>query len=126
MTLNRLLTRSYAVLAWLVALLASLHMATTWRLTSASAFTRVWFFGAGIAMAQAAALNLLHRTYGRSAVSLAWVTRGFNAVMLVFATIAGLVTGASVGELVTMIAALGALLVLSFLDRANRPRDLSA
>lgn len=125
-TTQGLLTRSYAVLAWLVALLASLHMATTWRLTSASAYTRVWFFGAGIAMAQAAALNLLHRTYGRSAVSLAWVTRGFNAVMLVFATVAGFVTGAGIGELVTMVAVLGALLVMSFLDGANRPGDRSA
>ena len=112
------LSRVYAVLAWLLAALAVLHMATTFRLTSASTFTKVWFFGAGVAMAQTAALNLLHRAYGRAA--LGWVTRGSNAVMLALAAVGGLVTGASATELVVILGALATLLVLSFIDSATR------
>ena len=45
MTTQRLyLSRAYAVLAWLLVALAVLHMATTWRLTTATAVTKVWFF----------------------------------------------------------------------------------
>ena len=84
----------YALLAWLEAGLGALHMATTFRLTKSTAFTKLWFFGAGIAMAQAAALNLLHRSYGSSAAGLRWTTRASNLMILAFATVAGLVTGA--------------------------------
>ena len=108
------MSRLYAVLAWLLAALAALHMATTWRLASATSFTKVWFFGAGIAMAQAAALNLLHRRYGHGAVGLRWVTRASNLFMLGVSIVAGLVTGASLGELVIMLGLLAALLLLSF------------
>jgi len=115
------LTRVYAALAWLIAAIAVLHMATTWQLSSATAFTKVWFFAAGVAMAQTAALNLLHRVHGRSALSLAWVTRSSNALMLALAAIAGVVTEASVAELVVMLGTLGGLLVLSFTKSALRP-----
>ena len=112
--------RIYAVLAWLLAALGALHMATTWRLTSPTPFTRVWFFGAGIAMVQAAALNLLHRSYGRSAVGLRWTTRGFNALIFAFAAVAGIVTDATIGELILMLGVLAGLLVLSFTAAAHR------
>jgi hypothetical protein len=112
------LSRVYAVLAWVLAAIAVLHMGTTFRLAAATAFTKVWFFGAGVAMAQTALLNLLHRAYGRTA--LAWVTRASNAVMLGLAAVGGLVTGASAAELVFMLGALGALLVLSFVFGAIR------
>jgi len=112
------LSRSYAVLAWLLAALAVLHMATTFRLASASPFTKVWFFGAGVAMAQTAALNLLHRTHPGTA--LGWVTRGSNIVILGLAAVGGVVTHASAAELVVMLGALAALLVLSFVDSSTR------
>jgi len=108
------MSRLYALLAGLLAALAALHMATTWRLTSATAFTKVWFFGTGIAMAQAAALNLLHRRYGAGATGLRWVTRASNAATLGIASVAGWVTGASPGELALMLGLLAALLLLSF------------
>lgn len=95
-------------------------MATTFRLNSASAFTKLWFFGAGVAMAQTAALNLLHRA--NRGAALAWVTRGSNTVMLGLAAAGGLVTGASAAELVVMLSALATLLVLSFTDSALRPQ----
>lgn len=116
-----ILSRIYAALAWLIAAIAVLHMATTWQLASATAFTKVWFFGAGVAMAQAAALNLLHRLHGRSTPSLAWVTRGCNALMLAFAAVAGVVTNASTAEMVVMLGTLAGLLVLSFTNSALRP-----
>ena len=115
------LTRVYAALAWLIAAIAVLHMATTWQLSSATAFTKVWFFGAGVAMAQTAALNLLHRVHGRSSLSLAWVTRSSNALMLALAAVAGIVTKASTAELVVLLGTLAALLVLSFTNSALRP-----
>jgi hypothetical protein len=111
---------AYAVLTWLLAALGVLHMASTWRLHSATPFTRVWFFGSGLAMAQAAALNLLNRRYGRSAPGLAWTTRAVNVVILAFAVVAGVVTGASTGELVVMLGVLAALLVLSWTPTAQR------
>jgi hypothetical protein len=111
---SRLASNAYAALAWVVAAIALLHMATTWRLHVATPFTRVWFFGAGIAMAQAAALNLLHRKYGRSAVGVRWITRAVNIVILAFATVAGAVTGATTVERIVMLGVLTSLLILSF------------
>jgi hypothetical protein len=116
----RLASTTYAVLAWLLGALALLHMATTWRLQTATAATRVWFFGAGLAMAEVAALNLLNRRYGRTAVGLRWTTRAFNLVMLINAVVGGIVTGASAGEMVFVLGMLGALLVLSLTAVAHR------
>jgi hypothetical protein len=116
------LGRVYAVLAWLLAALAMLHMATTWRLTSATAFTRLWFFGTGFAMAQTAALNLLHRSYGRTAPGLRWVTRLSNAFILGLTAVGGMVTRAAVGEQVIILAALGLLLALSCVEAATASR----
>lgn len=121
MTTQRVLTGTYAAVSWLMATLAVLHMATTWRLSSATAFTKVWFFGAGIAMAQVAALNLLNRAHRRSFASLAWVTRGSNALVFAFAVVGGVVTKATLGELIVILGAFAALLVLSFSSAATRP-----
>lgn len=111
-------SRIYAVAAWLLIAIGVLHMVTTWRLNAASTFTRVWFFGAGIAMVQNGALNLLNRHYGRQALGLARVTRGGNAVLLAFATVAGVVTNATLGELALVLGVLAALLALSLLPMA--------
>ena len=120
-TESLILSRAYAVLAWLLAALSVLHMATTWRLTAATTVTKVWFFSAGVAMAQTAALNLLHRKHDRPAAALAWVTRGSNALLLTVSVVGGLATGASVGELAFVLGLLAAILVLSFIDRACQP-----
>lgn len=116
---SRFASTTYAVLAWFLAALAVLHMATTWRLNAASAFTRVWFFGSGIAMAQVAAFNLLHRSYGRTAGGLRWTTRTFNLLMLAFAAVAGAVSHATVLEFVFMLGVLSGLLLLSFTAAAH-------
>jgi hypothetical protein len=111
------LSRAYAVLAWLLAALAVLHMVTTFRMASHSSFTRVWFFGSGVAMAQTAALNLLHRVDDRP--ELGWVTRGSN-IMLGLAAVGGYVTGASAGEYVVILGALATLLLLSFFNGVTK------
>ena len=119
------LSRTYAVLAWLLAVLAVLHMATTFRLASATTSTKVWFFGAGVAMAQTAALNLVHRSYRRSALS--WITRGSNVLMLGLATAGGIATDASGIELVVILGALATLLLLSLVvTPANPHRQASS
>ena len=118
--LLKFLSPAYATLAWLLAAIGVLHMATTWQLISSTPFTRVWFFGTGIAMVQAAALNLLHRSYGHSVVGLRWVTRGFNALLLGFAAVAGTATGATILELFGLLGVLAGLLVLSFATGAQR------
>ena len=115
------LNRAYAVLAWLLVALAILHMVTTFRLASVSTSARVWFFSAGLAMAQTAAFNLLHRKYGRSVPALGWVTRGSNALLLAVSIVGGLATGASVVQLAVVLGLLAAILVLSFIDTACQP-----
>jgi len=115
------LSRAYAVLACLLAALAVLHMATTFRLTAAGPAAKVWFFSAGLAMAQTAAFNLLHRQYGRSVPALGWVTRGSNALLLAISVAGGLATGASLVELIAVLGALAAILVFSFIDSACQP-----
>lgn len=109
---------AYAISASLLAILALLHMASAWRLQTATAATRVWFFGTGIAMAQGAALNFLHRRYGHGAPGLRWTTRAFNLLTLLFAAVAGVVTGVTAAELAFLLGLLGVLFLLSL----TRPR----
>jgi hypothetical protein len=115
------LNRVYATLVWLLVALATLHMATTFRLVSVSTSTKVWFFSAGLAMAQTAAFNLLHRKYGRSVPALGWVTRGSNALLLALSVVGGLATGASVVQLVVVLGVVAAILTLSFIESACQP-----
>jgi hypothetical protein len=116
---TRFASTVYAVLAWILAAVAILHMATTWRLNAATAFTRVWFFGSGLAMAQAAAFNLLHRSYGRTAAGLRWTTRACNLLLLGLAAVAGAVTHATLPERVFLLGDLAGLLLLSFTSAAH-------
>ena len=110
----RIASRVYAFFGWAIIVLGGLHMLTTFRLSSSPA-SRVWFFGSGIALVLAGALNLLHRTYGQSAVGLRGVCRSANIFITLFAAVAGTVTHATVLELVIIIGLLGATTVLSFI-----------
>jgi hypothetical protein len=93
-------------------------MATTFRLSSSAAF-KVWFFGAGMAMALAGALNLLNRKYGLDAFGLRVVCIGTNVLMICLAGIAGRVTGGSAAQQVVMLTVLTSALVLSALRSAS-------
>jgi len=108
----------YALLAVAILAVGVLHMATTFWLTS-SAVARVWFFGAGIAIALHGVLNLLNRRYGLAAPGLRAACLGTNLLMVCFASIAGPVSGASVVGQVVALAALTSLVVLSALRSAS-------
>jgi len=108
----------YAIVSAAILALGVVHMATTFRLSSSVVF-KVWFFGAGMAIALSGALNLLNRKYGLAALGLRVVCIVTNALMICLAGIAGRVTGASVWEQVIMLTVLTSALVLSPLRSAS-------
>ena len=114
----RVLNRIYAFLGWAIIALGSLHMLTTFRLSSSPA-SRVWFFGSGIALVLLGALNLLHRTYGQSAPGLRTVCRSANIFLTLFAAVAGTVTRASIPEFVIILGLIGGATILSFLGSVH-------
>lgn len=115
---TRFLSLVYLVVAAILGAIGCLHMATTFSLRSATPFTRVWFFGAGIAIAQSAALNLLHRSYGGRVRGLRWTTRCFNILMLGFAALAGHLTASSPLQLIGIVGVVLAVVLLSFTPAA--------
>ncbi len=110
----RTVNRLYAFVGWAIVALGGLHMFTTIRLTASTPAFRVWFFGAGIAMALTGALNLLHRAYGSSAAGLRIVCRTANILLTLFAVAAGTVTKASPIEFILVVGLTGGALILSF------------
>ena len=108
----------YSIVSAAIVALGILHMAATFRLSSSAAF-KVWFFGAGMAMTLAGALNLLNRRYGLAAFGLRVVCIGTNVLMIGLAGVAGRVTGASVAEQVVMLTVLTSALILSALHSAS-------
>lgn len=87
-------------------------MATTFRLSGTSV-SKVWFFGAGIALVLDGVLNFLNRQYGRHALGVRVACIATNLLMLCFAGVAGRVTNASVAEQVVILFVLASTLVLS-------------
>jgi peptidoglycan/LPS O-acetylase OafA/YrhL len=108
----------YALVSAAILALGVLHMATTFRLSSSAVF-KVWFFGAGMAMALAGILNLLNRKYGLAAFGLRVVCIATNVLMICLAGVAGRVTDASAWEQVVMLTVLTSALVLSPLRSAS-------
>ena len=108
----------YAVVGWAVLALGALHMATTFRLSS-SPTAKVWFFGAGLAIALGGILNLLNRRYGLAAFGLRASCIAANVVMVLLVGVAGQVTGASGIQQAAMLALMGSALVLSALRSAS-------
>jgi ABC-type polysaccharide/polyol phosphate export permease len=70
-------------------------------------------------MAQTAALNLLHRSYGRTAAGLRWATRASNLVLLALASVASVVTRATLPERIFLLGVLAGLFLLSFTATAH-------
>ncbi|MEK6284040.1 MAG: hypothetical protein AABN95_27180 [Acidobacteriota bacterium] len=108
----------YAVFAAAILALGVLHMATTFRLSS-SPVTKVWFFGAGMAIALHGVLNFLNRRYGLAAFGLRATCIGTNLLMVCFSVIGGRVTGASVAAQLVILTVLTSALVLSALRSAS-------
>ena len=105
----------YAVFAWLIVAIGTLHMLATFRLSTGNVLGKVWFFGSGLAVALVGALNLLHRTYGRFALGIRVVCRAANVLMMLLAIVAGTVTGASLAQRLLVWLLLGGALILSCL-----------
>lgn len=119
----RIVFRLYAFIGWAIVALGGLHMLTTIRLSASTPAFRVWFFGAGLAMALAGALNLLHRAYGHSAAGLRIVCRAANVLLTLFAAVAGALTGAGMVEYIVIVGLVGGALILSFFPSAiHRPQ----
>ena len=114
----RTLSIFYAVVGWGIVVLGSLHMISTLRLLNSTPVFRLWFFGAGMAMALVGALNLLHRAYGRSALGLRLVCSVANILLLCFAVIAGALTTSSLVERTLVVGLIGSALILSFIPSA--------
>ena len=112
----------YALSATATLALGLLHMATTFSLSSTPS-AKVWFFGAGMAIALSGVLNLLNRRYGYAAFGLRAACIGANVFMVCFAAVAGRVTGADTMEQVVMLTLLLSALILSALRSARvRPQ----
>lgn len=111
----KILSLIYAVFAWLIVAIGTLHMLATFRLASGSALGRIWFFGSGMAIAMVGALNLLHRTYGQSCPGVRIVCRAANVLLTSLAIVAGTVTGARVTQCCVVWLLLGGALILSCL-----------
>ena len=108
----------YSFISAAIVALGILHMTTTARLT-ASAALKLWFFGAGLAIALTGALNLLNRRYGLAAFGLRVVCIGANGIIIGFAAVAGRVTGASAVAQAVMLTVLTSALILSTLPAAS-------
>lgn len=108
----------YAIFSAVIIAIGCLHMATTFRLSGTSV-SKIWFFGAGIALVLDGILNLLNRQYGRYALGVRVACIATNLFMFCFAGVAGRVTNAGVAEQVVMLFALAATLVLSTLRSAS-------
>jgi len=108
----------YALFAAAILALGVLHMATTFQLSS-NPVAKVWFFGAGMAIALGGVLNFLNRRYGLAAFGLRAACIGTNLLMICFAGVAGRVSGASVVAEVVTLTVLIATLVLSAVRSAS-------
>jgi hypothetical protein len=116
----------YSFVSAAILALGVVHMAATFRLSASAAF-KVWFFGAGMAIALTGALNLLNRRYGLDAFGLRVVCIGTNVLMIGLAGVAGRVTGASVAGQVVMLTVVTSALVLSTLRSASmNPQKLGS
>jgi hypothetical protein len=111
----RILSRLYAFIGGAIVALGGLHMLATIRLSASTPAFRLWFFGSGIALVLVGALNLLHRTYGRSAPGLRMVCRSANVLLTLFSIVGGALTHATIPEYILVCGLLGGALILSFM-----------
>lgn len=104
-----------------LATLGVVHMAATTRYYDHhTASEALWFFGGGLLMALAAALNFLNRAYGHVAPGLRWVCLGANVAITGFVVTSGVVGHAAAGQWAIVLGILVPLLVLSLSKRVLR------
>jgi hypothetical protein len=105
--------RIYAVFAWLIVAIGTLHMIATFCLSAGTTIGKVWFFGSGLAIALVGALNLLHRAYGPSCLGVRMVCRTGDILLTLIAIVAGTISGASLVQRVITWWVFGGVLILS-------------
>lgn len=105
--------RAYQAFGWGIVMLGSLHMITTFRVFDALTSAAVWFFGAGIAMALAGALNLLNAAYGHAARGLRLTAIVTNLALVIYASLAGVAGRASPAEFVVIVGLVAGTAALS-------------
>ena len=116
----------YLVFALLIILLGLVHIAATFALFDALTSRAIWFASGGVAIVLTGLLNLLNRAYGASARGVRWSAVGANAVMTVFAALAGTAGAASGAQLVVIVGLMAAAALISLLPAAGGPPDYGA
>ena len=116
----------YLILALLMILLGLVHIAATFALFDALTSRAIWFASGGVAIVLTGVLNLLNRAYGASARGVRWAAFGANAVMTVFAMLAGTAGAASGAQLIVIVSLMAAATLVSLLPGAVAPRPPQA
>mgnify|MGYP001194367245 FL=1 len=116
--------RLYAALSWSAIGLGILHIAATPRYAPQLTQAALWFASGGLVMILSGVLNLLNRTYGRSATGLRWASFGTSAVMTAFAGLAGVLGHATIFELVVVLGIFGGCTLCSLVPAARLPNTL--
>ena len=108
----------YLVLAVLVVLLGLFHLVSTLRFYDELSSRAVWFASGGLALIFTGVLNLLSRAYGNAAPGVRWSALGANAVMTVFAWLAGTAGAASGAQLAAIVGLMAVTTLVSAQRRA--------
>ena len=103
----------YAVLAAAIVLLGVVHIAATFVLFDGLTSRAIWFASGGLALVFTGLFNLLNRAYGALAPGLRWTTVGVDAVMTLFAVVAGLAGAAPAAQIVVIAGVIAAATILS-------------
>ena len=110
----------YLILANLILLLGIVHIAATFLLFDALTGQAIWFASGGVAIILTGLINLVNRAYGAAARGVRWTAIGANAVMTLFAALAGMAGAASGAQLVFIVGLMAATTAVSI-----RPPKLS-
>ena len=113
--------RLYATLSWSAVGLGVLHIAATPRYAPQLTQAALWFASGGLVMILTGVINLLNRTYGRTARGLRWASVGTSAVTTAFGALAGALGRATPIEFVVVLGIFGGCTVCSMLSAARVP-----
>ena len=103
----------YAVVAAAIILLGLVHVGATFALFDGLTSRAIWFASGGLALIFTGLFNLLNRAYGPIAPGLRWATVGVDAVMTLFALLAGMADAAPVAQIAAIAGTMLAATLLS-------------
>lgn len=108
----------YAIASWALVILGIVHLAATAVYFDNLSSQALWFFSGGLFMISIAVLNLLNRSYGRSAQRLRVVCIGSNFVIIAFAVTSAIVSSATLVESTLVFVILVPMTALSLVSSA--------